>query len=80
MWLDDELGHCYGIKTAGSLAFPNAEIKVPTQDWVGRRTRLGEVLDKRRQRGQGGQRYDEGLLSKYDWHNEVEKLTVKRRI
>ena len=25
----------YGIKTAdGSLAFPNAEIKVPTQDWA----------------------------------------------
>lgn len=29
------LGHRYGIKTAdGSLAFPNAEIKVPTQDWA----------------------------------------------
>jgi len=35
MRLDDELGHRYGIKTAdGSLAFPNAEIKVPTQDWA----------------------------------------------
>jgi hypothetical protein len=35
MRLDDELGQRYGVKTAdGSLAFSNAEIKAPTQDWA----------------------------------------------
>jgi hypothetical protein len=87
MRLDDELGHRYGIKTAdGSLAFPNAEIKVPTQEWAfwmsddnaGKAANdmmKGYFANTRKILSNIADK-----VTKYDWGNEVEKLMVKRRI
>ena len=70
----------------GSLAFPNAEIKVPTQDWA--------FWMSDDNAGKAANDMMKGYfantlkilsniadkVTKYDWGNEVEKLMVKRRI